>query len=57
MKFIAPPVVLKVTVTDPGFGMVHLCSVPQEDPNDVCLICSGGQMKGSLPPHCRVVGI
>lgn len=46
-----------VPVTDRGLGVVHLRSVPQKDPNDVRLISSGGKMKGSLPPHCRVVWI
>ena len=36
---------------------VDLCTVSQQDPYDVCLVCSGGQMQGCLTSYCLGVRV
>ena len=42
--------------THPRSG-VHLGSVPQEDADDVCLVCPGRQVQRSLPSDSGLVRV
>ena len=48
---------IKVSTTSYPCSSVNLCSISQEDSDDVGLIGSGGQMQGCLTSNCLGVRV